>query len=186
MSLRIGQQLLLALAVVGAIGDDGVLVLVLSRHRLWRLRPADRVQIRWILIEPHQMVFTGMLLIRTKAETILVAQRQAELAQPDIVVEAGTGPDGRRVLLILNREVAALLGALPLRSRGEIGITLDDVMSRVEKLGGLKNHLDDMLITMPTRTARCLVTEIEDIHAGVIYGKARASSNFADTAYSTL
>ena len=83
------------------------------------------------------MVLAGMLLLGAKAEAILLTKSQAELAQPDIVIEAGAGPDGRRVLLILNREVAALLGALPLRSRAEIGRDFNHVMSRIEKLGGL-------------------------------------------------
>ena len=53
------------------------------------------------------MVLAGMLLV-TKAEAILATESQAKLTQPDIVVEARTGPDGRGVLLILNREVTAL------------------------------------------------------------------------------
>lgn len=112
------------------------------------------------------MVLARMLLLRTEAKAILLAQGQAELAQPDIVVEAGTGPDGRRVLLVLNRQVAALLGALTLRGRTEIWLDLNNMMGRVEKLSGLKNHLDDMLVAMPARTARCLVTQIEDVHGG--------------------
>ena len=83
------------------------------------------------------MLLARMLLVSAETKAILLAKGQAELAQPDIVIQAGAGPDGRRVLLVLNREVAALLGALPLRSRSEIRIAIDDMMSRVEKLGGL-------------------------------------------------
>ena len=52
-------------------------------------------------------------------------------------------------------------------------------MGRIEKLGSFKNHLDDMLVTMPARTARCVVTEIEDVHGTHGIGMSRLQIYFA-------
>ena len=83
------------------------------------------------------MVLTGMLLLGSKAEAILITEGQAKLAKPYIVVQTGASPDSRRVLLVLNREIAALLGPLPLGSRAKIWLTVKNPVCRVEKLGGL-------------------------------------------------
>ena len=80
------------------------------------------------------------------------------------MVEAGASPDGRRVVLVPNREIAALLNTLALRSRAKIRIHRNDPVGRIEKLRGLENHFDNMLITMPARTTRCLVRKIKDVH----------------------
>jgi hypothetical protein len=53
--------------------------------------------------------------------TILLAKSDAELAQPNIVVEALTHPYGTRMLLVLYREVSTLMRVHPVGCGGEIG-----------------------------------------------------------------
>jgi hypothetical protein len=36
----------------------------------------------------------------------------------------------------------------------------------IEELGRLKDHFDNVLVTVPARTARGLVGQIEDVHSG--------------------
>jgi hypothetical protein len=40
-------------------------------------------------------------------------------------------------------------------------------VGRIEELRSLEDHLYNMLVTMPTRTARRLVRKIEYVHFGV-------------------
>ena len=84
------------------------------------------------------------------------------------MIQARPSPDRRRMVLVLNRAIAALHDVLAIRSRAEIRIGVYDPVGRIEELRSLKNHLYDMLVTMPARTARCLVRKIEDVHGGYL------------------
>lgn len=123
---------------------------------------------RCILGQPEKVGVAGVRLI-AEPVTKLVAQSKPELTQPEIVLAALSCPDGAWMILIPDRLVAPLPIAPP-RSRGEVWNGArrcrgcQDPMSRIEKLTGLEDHLDNMLITMPARTARRLMGQIEDIH----------------------
>lgn len=57
------------------------------------------------------------------------------------------------------------------------------MIRRIEHLGGFKNHLYHVLITVPSSTAACLATEKEDVHfrMGVAAFKPVKKVNFTST-----
>lgn len=167
VTLRIGKNVLLPITVIVPIGDQRVLVSILIWHRLWGLCPATRHDSGWIGSQPEEVCLTAMDLLGPKTEAVLGTQGEAQTAQPHIVVQARARPDGRRVVLVPNRLIATLRDCLTKRGRAEIRGLLYDPVRRIEKLRSLENHLDHVLVTMPTRTARRLVRKIEYVHFGV-------------------
>ena len=143
--------------IVGSVGGNGIAPLELIGHRLRRLAPAVLLQgSRGMRREPIQVLLAAVLLRGSKAVLILLAEIGAKHTEPHIVVKTLASPDCRGVVLILNRLIAPLRLILLERSRGEIGRAKDPV-GGVEKLRCLQNHLYNMLVTMPTRTARWFV-----------------------------
>lgn len=168
--LAIGENaalLTLVLSVVDSIGDNGVLrQLILVRHRLRRLPPASCYQAwRRIACQPIQMLLAAVGLVGAEAVLELLTERNTEHTQPLVVVQTLTHPDSRRMLRIADRLVAVLCGiALECRSRAKVRGLTEDPVGRVQELRGFQNHLDNVLVTMPTRTARWFVRKIEDVH----------------------
>ena len=78
------------------------------------------------------MIFATMALRRPVAMAIFIAEGEAELAQPHVVVETLTSPDGTRMLLVLDRTVSALLRPLTVRRIREIRYARQQPLRRVE------------------------------------------------------
>lgn len=152
--LRVSKKMLLPLPVILPVGDKRVLRdSILIRHCLQRLRPPCRMKIvRRKLIEPLQMIFATMALRRPVAMAIFLAESEAELAQPHVVVETLMSPDGTRMLLVLNRAVSALLRPLTVRCIREIRYSRHQPLCRVEQLRCLQNHLHNMPVAVPPCT----------------------------------
>jgi hypothetical protein len=143
--------------IVGSVGGNGIAPLELIGHRLRRLTPAVLLQgHRGMRREPIQVLLAAVLLRGSKAVLILLAEIGAEHTEPHIVIQALTSPDCRGVVLVLNRLIAPLRLVLLERCGGEIR-RAENPVGRVEKLCRLQNHLYNMLVTMPTRTARWFV-----------------------------
>ena len=79
------------------------------------------------------------------------------------MVLALTRPDSRRMLLVSDGFVAPLFGTLSTGCRCKVWLRENPVGS-VEELGRLENHLYDMLVTMPSCTARWFVRYVEYVH----------------------
>lgn len=120
--LRIRKDMLLSNAIIRPVGNERILVTVLFWHGHRRQRPSCRLELqRGELIEPHNVFLTTVLLLCPVAMTILLTKGDAELAEPDVVVQALTHPYCARVLLVLYREVATLMRIHPIGGSGEIG-----------------------------------------------------------------
>ena len=166
-SLGILQQLCFSTDIIGSVGGDGVRALELGWHRLWWLTPSCRLQTaRRMDSQPVNVLLAAVLLFFAEPVLILLAEIRAEHTQPHIMIKALAHPDRTWVILVLNRLIATLRQALPKRRRREIWNT-ETPMRRVKKLCRFQNHLHNMLITMPTRTARWFVRKVEYIHRGV-------------------
>jgi len=85
----------------------------------------------------------------------LVAQGKTELTEPAVVGSCFTNPDATGVvgmgLLVGTRRKAAWIR---------------HPMGAVEKLGGFKNHLYDMLVAMMSRCNAGVEVKEEDVHLG--------------------
>jgi hypothetical protein len=92
------------------------------------------------------------------------------------MVLALTRPDCTWMLLVSDRLVAPLLRTLSTRSRCKVWFR-ENPVSSIEKLGRLENHLHDMLVTMPSSTARWFVRYVEYVH-GWKPGSLGGSFNF--------
>jgi hypothetical protein len=79
------------------------------------------------------------------------------------MVLALTRPDCTGVLLVSDGFVSPLFRTLSTRSSCKVRFR-EDPMSRIEKLRRLENHLYDMLVTMPSSTARWFVRYVEYVH----------------------
>jgi len=79
------------------------------------------------------------------------------------MVLAFTRPYCRWMFLVSDGFVTPLLGTLSTRGSCKVRFR-ENPVRRVEKLGRLKNHLYDMLVTMPSRTARWFVRYVEYVH----------------------
>ena len=119
---RVAKDVLLSNPIIRPVGNERILVAILFWHGHRRQRPPCRLKLgRRELVEPHNVFLTTVLLLCPVAMTILLAKGDAELAEPDIVVEALTHPYGARMLLVLYREVATLMRVHSVGGSGEIG-----------------------------------------------------------------
>lgn len=95
------------------------------------------------------------------------------------MIQTCPSPDRRRMILIFDRAIAALGDCLATRGCAEIRGHVQDPVCGVQELRSFQNHLHDMLVTMPARTARCLVGKIEDVHRwGYLKPLRRPALNF--------
>ena len=99
----------------------------------------------------------------------LLTERHSKLTEPLVVGHALTCPDSTGVTRIADREIAVLGGvARERRSSGEIGKSIggcsEEPVRRIEKLCCFQNHFNYVLVTVPARTARRCMGQIEDIH----------------------
>ena len=170
---RIGENptdLALIELVVGTIGSNGVPATpIFIGHGLCRNRPSLAGNLRRRMrIEPVDMLFTGVGPSKAMAE--LLTEGHTELTEPLVVREALARPNGTWMLGIANGEVA-VLGSIAgecgsgREVRCEASGSSQHPVGRVEELRGLENHFDDMFVTMPTRTARGAMRQIEDVHS---------------------
>ncbi len=119
---RVAKDVLLSNAIIRPVGDERILIPIFFWHGHRRQCPPCRLELRRReLIEPHNVLLTTVLLLCPIAMTILLAKSDAELAQPNIVVEALTHPYGTRMLLVLYREVSTLMRVHSVGGGGEIG-----------------------------------------------------------------
>lgn len=79
------------------------------------------------------------------------------------MVLALTRPDCTGMLLVSDGFVTPLFRTLSTRSSCKVRFR-EDPVSRIEKLRRLENHLYDMLVAMPSRTARWFVRYVEYVH----------------------
>jgi len=119
------------------------------------------------------VLFAAMGLIAAKAVLVLFTEGNAETAEPAVVLETLAGPDGAGMFRVANGQVAlggCACGTLLSRGRrlevwsvasGES----EDPVGRVEELRRLEDHLDNVLVTVPSCTARWLMGQIEDVHS---------------------
>ena len=152
------QEMCLAPPVVGPIGNNRARLPILWRHRLCWRPPAGRYESpRSILRQPDQVLIRRMLLSRAEPMLVLGTQRETQIAQPEIVLTALSGPDSTRMILPTNRPIPPLLRSLPPRSPREIRCHIKNPMRRIQKLTRLQNHFHHMFVAMPARTARRVV-----------------------------
>ena len=120
--LRIAKDVLLSNAIIRPVGDERILIPILFWHgHRWQGPPCRLELQRGELIEPHNVFLTTVLLLCPVAMAILLAKGDAELAEPNIVIEALTHPYGARMLLVLYGEVATLMRVHSVGGSGEIG-----------------------------------------------------------------
>ena len=98
-----------------------------------------------------QDVLLATVRLAPEAVAILLRQIQAKETQPHVLINRLPCPDCRRMFRIPDRLVAPLT-LLGFRSRREIR-GAENPVRRIQELRRLQNHLDNMLVTMPTRTA---------------------------------
>jgi len=160
----------LVLLVVDPIADDRIFrTSVLIRHSLRWLLPSIVLELsRSIPIEPLEVLLTRVCLV-TKAIAELVTEGETEHSQPLVVLKALSGPNGARVLRIVNRHVATGLRLIFARgrrveSRFRTGRCSQHPMSRIQELCRLQNHLHYMLVAVPTGTPCRIRMKEEDIH----------------------
>lgn len=176
VSICIGQETAiapLALDIIIPVTDDRIFRALMDiGHCLWRLGPAIVSELRGrVPIEPQKMALTGVCLL-TKAVPKLETKCETKKTEPAIVLEALACPKGTRVLRIANGQIPTHLG-LPNRvrcrakGRETILLNCEHPVGRIEKLRRFKDHFHNMAITMPTRTARRIGMEKEDIHLGL-------------------
>lgn len=154
MPLRIVQKILFCTQVISSIGCDGITATELVWHRLGRLTPPLLEARGKMHYQPEDMLLATVRLA-PEPVAILLAQIQAKETQPHILILRFTRPECRRMLRIPDRLVAPLTCSRQ-RSRREVRSAESPVRS-VKKLGSLQDHLHNMLVTMPTRTARWFV-----------------------------
>ncbi len=119
---RVSKDVLLSNAIIRPVGDERILITILFWHGHRRQRPPRRLKLRRReLIEPHNVLLTTVLLLCPVAMAILLAKCDAELTEPNIVVEALAHPYGARVLLVLYREIATLMRVHSVGGSAEIG-----------------------------------------------------------------
>jgi hypothetical protein len=151
------QQCRLPTDIVLPVGTDSTPSdFVVDRHCLWGLLPAPRSHFtRPIRVKPGNMLLAGMWL-SSKTPLEFQTELESQEAQPVIMLQTLPGPNCTRMIRIMDRKVAANPTAVQRRrrkARKSPNRHLCTPMRRVEELGSLQNHLDDVLITMPTRTA---------------------------------
>jgi hypothetical protein len=118
----VAKDVLLSNAIIRPVGYERILIPIFFWHcHRWQGPPRRLKLRRRELIEPHNVLLTTVLLLCPVAMTILLAKGNAELTEPNIVVEALTHPYGARMLLVLYREVATLMRVHPIGCAGEIG-----------------------------------------------------------------
>ena len=119
---RVSKDVLLSDAIIRPVGDERILIPIFFWHGHRWQRPPRRLKLRRRkLIEPHNVLLTTVLLLCPVAMTILLAKGNAELTEPNIVVQALTHPYGARMLLVLYREVATLMRVHSEGGSSEIG-----------------------------------------------------------------
>ena len=84
---------------------------------------------------------------------LLLAQPEAQRAQPLVICQTGTSPDRARML-----HVGSFVGSL-VRFVG---------MRRIQQLGGLQDHLDDMFVAVLFGRPPWVSGQYEDIHQNSI------------------
>ena len=154
MPLRIVQKSLFCTHVISSIGCNGVAAPELIWHCLRRLAPSWLEARGRMHHQPEDMLLATVRL-PSEPVAILLRQIQAKETQPHVLINRLPCPDCRRMLHIPDRLVAPLT-LLRFRSRREIR-SAENPVRRIKKLGSLQNHFDNMLVTMPTRTARWFV-----------------------------
>ena len=89
------------------------------------------------------------------SKRVLLTQRQSQLTEPYVVVNALARPDRARVIGM----------CLPVRARRENAL-IDNPMDTIQQLCSFKDHLYDMLVAMMFRSFAVIEVEEEDIHFG--------------------
>ena len=118
----VAKDVLLSNAIIRPVGDERILIPIFFWHGHRWQRPPCRLELqRGKLIEPHNVFLTTVLLLCPVAMAILLAKGDAELAEPNIVIETLTHPYGARMPLVLYGEVATLMRVHPVGCGGEIG-----------------------------------------------------------------
>ena len=165
----------LVLLVVDTVTDNSIPgPLILVRHRTGWLPPPIPFQLRGrVTGEPAQMLLAAVRLFCPEPMAELNTEIDAEGAQPLVMLQALTDPNGARVLRIADRQVAALRGrAFAERCSGQVrfysGSDGQNPVRSIEQLRSLQNHFDHMLIAVPARTARRLLRQKEDVHVGAL------------------
>lgn len=172
MARRIGEHaalLPLIQLVICLVGGDGVSAPPIRiGHGLRGDRPPlSRDAGGRVGIEPVDMLLAGVG--ATEAVLELLAEGHAQLAQPLVVAQTLSHPDGAGMPRIADGEVAVLRGVAGKGGGGgEIWFVAgrggQEPVGGIEQLGCLQDHLDDVLVTVPARAARRLMGQIEDVH----------------------
>lgn len=177
MPTRVVQNapdLSLILFVVDAITDNRITrPLVLIRHCAGRLAPAGLRNLRRRMTrQPAQMLLTTMSLLGAEPMAELNTEIDAKCAEPLVVCQALTDPNRTRMFWIADGQVAVLRrGTLAERRGSEVRLLAtayscdgQNPVRSIEQLRRLQNHLDNVLIAVPARTARRLLRKKEDVH----------------------
>jgi len=103
------------------------------------------------------------------ASRVLVAELKAQLDSPIVVGAVGPDPLRRRVIF-----VRALVRLMHTRITGDFVRYIEhagavDVPSRVQKLAGLKDHLDAVLVAVVKGAQNCVCVEQKKIHTYITY-----------------
>lgn len=173
MALGIGENMFFTAGVIGAVANYGIArSLILVGHRLRRLLPALIGEAgRRMKEEPDDVLLTRVRLV-AEPMAEFHTEGETEFTEPPIVLETGARPNGTGMLRVVDRHIAAIMGPLGRRGGGvKVGLQAGRLgknpVGRIEQLGRLQNHLNNMLVAVPPRAACCLVMQIEDIHVQV-------------------
>ena len=165
MSLRPLQNVLLIAQVIPAIRSDRIWRFVDIGHREGRRMPSGMgEERRRIEVEPADVLCTGMVCLWRVPMIVFGEQRDAVRRQPQIMDGRLTEPLAARMVrveLLVSRRRRALLKGSVLNDRGSRG-----VVTRVQKLAGFQQHLDDVLVDGVAGRLSGRPMKKEDVHFG--------------------
>ena len=145
----------LVLAVVGAIGFNGMSSFVVIGHGLWQLGYAFLRGTQWGMApQPHDVPLALVLLVLTVTILVLFTEEPTKVCEPLIVRDTFTSPNSTGVVGM----------SLFVSIRGKICATVENPVGGIEQLCGFEDHLYDMLVAMIFRSEFGTEIEEEDIH----------------------
>lgn len=139
--------------VVGAVGRHSVtFYLAVLRHTLWRLSESlALLEIEGKLLEAWQQGCALMGL--AVSARVLSEQVKVQATSPLVLRSSRPNPHCTRVVVVRHSV-----------QRGVILVRIENPVRRREKLRGLKNHLDHMLVAMEPRCFCRIMGQVKNVH----------------------